>query len=434
MRSLVVGVSLLVLVALSLSSCQPDRGSPTGPQAPLDPAAKFVVSATITPAPGQTGFAPFGDWKSFHVSVNLSDLNPVRVRVNPRDLASTRVLEISNGASPPSYDYCGNGAEWNDYRTVRADRPVYLAACQAGPAVLVVETGSGTRLDTLRFEVIDPDAEPEFNIELVFVDPAAWTTEQKGVFEQAAQRWEAIITEDMPDADFSQWPFDSRDDVDGWVSSGRYDRLGHIQVNDEVDDLRVFVGRALSGDDEPWGLAGIIRRWSDSKLPVLSSINIHEELFEAPWLDSGTLLGVIEHELGHTLGFAGGRFEELNLLGLSSRDTPRDTYFYGIGAQSAFSDAGGWFYSGNKVPIENDLAMAVDSHWRERVFGAEVMSSRGIGREPISAITIQALADIGYTVDVTQADPYTLPWPTVAAKPVVATRPFCQVLRAPFNE
>ena len=31
---------------------------------------------------------------------------------------------------------------------------------------------------------------------------------------------------------------------------------------------------------------------------------------------------------------------------------------------------------------------------------------------PLSAITIQAMADIGYVVDVTQADPYTLPAPS----------------------
>ena len=34
------------------------------------------------------------------------------------------------------------------------------------------------------------------------------------------------------------------------------------------------------------------------------------------------------------------------------------------------------------------------------------------GTKPLSAITIQSLADLGYTVDVTQADPYTLPGET----------------------
>ncbi len=84
------------------------------------------------------------------------------------------------------------------------------------------------------------------------------------------------------------------------------------------------------------------------------------------------------------------------------------------------------------MPVENDPAQGgVDSHWRQTVFGNELMSSWG--GEPISAITIQSLADIGYTVDVGQADPYTLPVQP-AAKPLAATgRPFCQVLMPPLG-
>ena len=39
------------------------------------------------------------------------------------------------------------------------------------------------------------------------------------------------------------------------------------------------------------------------------------------------------------------------------------------------------------------------------MFGDEVMGGGG----PLSAITVQSLADLGYGVDVTQADPYSLP-------------------------
>ncbi len=252
------------------------------------------------------------------VDVNLSDLTRLKVIANPSSLDSERVLEIFDGATPPQSNYCGNGAEWDDTRSVGADDTLFLAACEPGPAVLVIQSRSGTGLDTLYFEVIAPDAEPEFNIELVFVDPGAWTAAQRAVFEQAVQRWEGIITEDMPDADFSQWPFDSRDS-DWWVSSGFYADLGHIQVDDEVDDLRVFVGRALSGDDEPWARGGPFRRWNDSKLPALAAINIHEELLEAPLSDDGSLLSTIKHELGHCLGFRGGTWDELNLLRVSNK-------------------------------------------------------------------------------------------------------------------
>ncbi len=409
------------LVSVLLWSCQPDRAGPTGPARP--PAAKFVVSATVAPDPGATDFPPFGDWKPFHVSINLSDLNPVRVRVNPADLAPARVLEIATGSSPPSYDYCGNGAEWNDYRTVRADRPVYLAACQAGPAVLVVETGSGTRIDTLLFEVVALAEEPAFNIELVFVDPAVFTKEQRGVFEQAARRWEAVIAEDIPDVDLSQpgETFDSREHQDWWDAWDGDANLGALRVEDEVDDLRVFVGRPLSGPDKPWGKGGAFWPRTGSSLPILASLEIHEDLLEAAYLYNGGLLSTIEHELAHCLGFAGWMWNELGLLGLSARETPyRDTYFAGVGARAAFHWAGGGSYRGNRVPVENDPAKGgLDSHWRETVFGNELMSTwplLGQGQS-LSRITIQSLADIGYRVDVTQADPYTLPTQPAAPSP-----------------
>ena len=70
------------------------------------------------------------------------------------------------------------------------------------------------------------------------------------------------------------------------------------------------------------------------------------------------------------------------------------------GAIAAFNDAGGRNYTGAKVPVDG-------SHWRYSVLEGDLMVPGG-GRA-LSAITVQSLADLGYGVDVTQADPYTLP-------------------------
>ena len=50
-----------------------------------------------------------------------------------------------------------------------------------------------------------------------------------------------------------------------------------------------------------------------------------------------------------------------------------------------------------------------DSHWRQSVMQSELMTPGSSDPSPRSAITIQSMADLGYTVDVTQADAYTLP-------------------------
>ena len=48
------------------------------------------------------------------------------------------------------------------------------------------------------------------------------------------------------------------------------------------------------------------------------------------------------------------------------------------------------------------------------------------GSSVLSAITLGALSDLGYTVDFSMADPYELP-PPGAAKPVADAVPFCSL-------
>lgn len=57
-----------------------------------------------------------------------------------------------------------------------------------------------------------------------------------------------------------------------------------------------------------------------------------------------------------------------------------------------------------------------NEHWREAVFGEELMSTvLTSGSPPLSLITIESLADMGYGVDLTRADAYTLPTGGIAA-------------------
>ncbi|MYG80732.1 MAG: hypothetical protein F4187_02685, partial [Gemmatimonadetes bacterium] len=58
-----------------------------------------------------------------------------------------------------------------------------------------------------------------------------------------------------------------------------------------------------------------------------------------------------------------------------------------------------------------------DAHWRESVFDDEIMTPFVGGGHALSLITIESLADLGYGVDVTQAEPYNLP----AARPLGPT-------------
>jgi hypothetical protein len=137
------------------------------------------------------------------------------------------------------------------------------------------------------------------------------------------------------------------------------------------------------------------------------------ELDEADLADllaDGSLEDVIVHEMGHILGFGTVWNIDPNDL-LVGRRGP-DPYFDGAGAVAAFDAAGGAGRTRPKVPVENTGGGGTrDSHWRESVHNSELMTGwleGGGAPNPLSAITIASLADMGYSVNMATADSYTL--------------------------
>jgi hypothetical protein len=86
-----------------------------------------------------------------------------------------------------------------------------------------------------------------------------------------------------------------------------------------------------------------------------------------------------------------------------------DPHFPGAEAVSRYAAAGG--VAVNAVPVANTGGSGTrDAHWREAHMGRELMTgflNSGI-TNPLSAITIGAVQDIGYVVDFSAADAYTV--------------------------
>jgi len=125
---------------------------------------------------------------------------------------------------------------------------------------------------------------------------------------------------------------------------------------------------------------------------------------------AGLLQQVILHEMGHVLGY-GTLWPELGLLADPSLSGGADPHFTGAQATAAFDAAGGTSYAGGlKVPVENTGGAATaDAHWRESVFGSELMTGFiQVGENPLSQVSVASMADLGYAVNATGADPYTL--------------------------
>ncbi len=247
---------------------------------------------------------------------------------------------------------------------------------------------------------------PSFDIDLVFV--GSISSKYRLAVEAAARRWEQIITHDVPNHSLSA---NTRIFLNELYPENT--------APDKVDDLLIYVEIVdIDGEGGTLGQAGPAVWRIPSALPLASSIELDEDDLDT--LSDRLLAALMLHEMGHALGYGVGLWDDHNLLqnpsldAYSNRIVPApDTHFSGANAIAAFNAAGGASYTGAKVPVENRLggASSQDAHWRESILDEELMTPRISDRvaQPLSAITIQAMADIGYRVDVTQADAYVVP-------------------------
>ncbi|MDE0179369.1 MAG: Ig-like domain-containing protein [Gammaproteobacteria bacterium] len=269
--------------------------------------------------------------------------------------------------------------------SVRATDPQGLYASQAMEATVL--------------RASDPAS---FDMDLVFLEPGQeW---QNARVREAADRWNPILVGDLPDVPVKEPGLCGNDDEV---------RL----VLEAVDDLVVFV--SFANISAP-GLAGVCAIREEGGLPYTGNIFIHWDLDGESIVRSTAL-----HEIGHALGFGTLWEGFLENPVRNEDDAGADTHFTGPLALRAFDAAGGGSWNGgSKVPVANatySQLRSANSHWRAGPLKGELMNPWGGGVWPpyrgvLSAITVQSLADLGYMVDVSQADPYTLPDAMAAAE------------------
>lgn len=220
-----------------------------------------------------------------------------------------------------------------------------------------------------------------FKIEVRFVGGLNAT--HRAAFKAAADRWTRVIIGDLPPAKIA---------------------------DEEVDDLRILAeGRDLDGPEQVLGQSGPTLLRPKSAGPFAHLPIQGEMTFDMSDLDAmhreGTLEDVIAHEMGHVLGF-GTIWARKRMLVAARSYEPT---FRGRQARAQYGRLLG--SRPQAVPVENlGGAGTRNSHWREAIFGNELMSGFvATAPNPLSALTIASLADLGYAVDMTQAEAYELP-------------------------
>ena len=289
-----------------------------------------------------------------------------------------------------------------------ADHYAEVGSAVPGTWFIRVTGDASTRYD-LAIWLFDPTAEdPSFDIDLRFLGTEP-TASQAQTIREAADVWEGIITSGLPYRNIRS--------SDEWWCEPAFPSLFGAHIDDLLIDVRL---EDIDGPGTVLAVAGPCRVRAHSGLPYLGDMLFDRA--DVGYLEqSGVLYDTALHEIAHVLGFGlgslwDGLLREPSVGPSGARVPGQDTHFRGEAAIAAFDRVGGASYSGAKVPVENDTSRygrgALDTHWRESVFGEELMTTAVViedGSEPLSEVTIAALQDLGYQVDYTRARRYQLP-------------------------
>ena len=248
----------------------------------------------------------------------------------------------------------------------------------------------------------------DYNIDLVFVEGG--TSSQHDIVRKAAERWESVIVQGARDVDFSASPNPPSPCGPGSsVATGIVDDLRIYVTIDSIDGAGGSDGNSVAESD-----LCLLRAYPTTPQIWEETITgyIHLDEHDVGEMEQGVLQSVVMHEIAHVLGFhpvvwnVHGHLKDPSL----PRTPEANTHFDGYMSVAAFDAAGGTGYEGAKVPVENGGVLgSSDQHWRQSVFGDELMTPLLTGTsQPLSLITIELLADLGYGVDLSQAESFSL--------------------------
>lgn len=201
---------------------------------------------------------------------------------------------------------------------------------------------------------------------------------RRAVFERAAQRWDGVV----------DTAFDP--------------------VEVEGQSLRgLLIEAGIAPVDGPTGILGqagptVLR--SDTGLPAKGVMQF--DTADVARLEAeGSFADVILHEMAHVIGF-GTLWPLRDLIEASGTNDPRFTGRAAAREFAALDPGGGAF-----VPIANTGGAGTrEGHWRELIFGDELLTGFLSGTDrPLSRLSVASFEDLGYAVDYSAADPFTLP-------------------------
>lgn len=331
----------------------------------------FVSAATIS----NLALLDSHDWYRFTTTATGTADNDIAI--NFRNAQGNLNLELYNAG----------GARIGSSNTAGNSELISLAGRAAGTYYVHVLGRNGAR--NVNYSLtINPPSTSAFSFQFAF---DGMNAAQVATFQQAASRWQSIITSDLPSAVYTP----------------------SIGASTLVDDLLIDVATfPIDSKGNILGGSAPDAFRSGSFLPYHGLI-VFDTADLASLQAEGTLFSAALHEMAHVLGF-GTIWTDKGLLTGAGTNDPK---FTGTQALAAYNTVFGG--AATSVPVDDtEIEGTADSHWRESVLGNELMTGfLGPGTtNPLSVITLASMADLGYSVNLALADPYSKPAPLMAVQ------------------
>lgn len=235
-------------------------------------------------------------------------------------------------------------------------------------------------------------APPAFSIETRLIGSP--TAAEQAAVAAAVQRWQSIIVGDLPSSTIE-------------IPAGTCDPALRAE-SATIDDIKIqVVIDSIDGPGDVLGGAGPCILRSASGLPSLGFIKLDSA--DLASMSQSDLNDLILHEMGHVLGI-GTLWPDQGLLTGACPEDPdaticsTDPQYLGALGRGRYHDMGGL---ATNIPVEGTGGPGTwNSHWRESIFQNELMTGYiGSGANPLTAMTIASLQDLGYAVDYATAEP-----------------------------
>lgn len=263
-----------------------------------------------------------------------------------------------------------------------------------------IEETPGVTGEPAQSQQTTPSVQNEpFNITATGIDDLPFASWQKRAIRNAIQKWEAIIVEGVPDT--TNW-------------------LG------QIDDIQIHFDYWMDEQVNPHGYFAstdsYLKRIAEPGFPYYGRVNIYAKLLMSPEYNTPSYWELlIAHEIAHVLGFSQTMLERVGV-----ETTPETRYFTGPKACEAYR---GFLYHTKgeglayaipnlRIPL---MPESWNSHWQYPALEWDVMSPYIDPRAVITLVTIQAFADMGYIVDLSQAERPS----SYLTKPAVGPRFIC---------